>query len=280
TVLTSLTVTYGITGATPSVYNWTGNLDFMETVTVKLDTFAWMQGASTFTISISNPNGGVDEYEYNNTRIMPFTYVPVMPTQFVIECKTNNYAFENSYLLKDDEGNVILSRSGLTANTTYRDTLDLAEGCYEFKLTDSGEDGLAWWANTAQGSGYIRFKSAFNTSILKSFNSDFGGEVYMQFTVGLTNDVDDFIFVEQPELKIYPNPSGNIVYIDFDLPSRESGIIEIYDVFGKKIISFIFSDKIADSYTVDVSAYKSGVYFVTLQTQHYIVSKRMMCGFE
>jgi hypothetical protein len=280
TVLTSLTVTYGITGATPSVYNWTGNLDFMESVTVQLDTFTWMQGATTFTTSISNPNGGTDQYEYNNTRITPFTYVSEMPQQFVIECKTNNYPAENAYMLKDAEDNVILSRSGMTANTIYRDTLDLVDGCYEFKLTDSGEDGLAWWANTAQGSGYIRFKSATSNAILKSFNADFGGEVYMQFTVGLTTGTKDYIFVKQPELKVYPNPAENIVYIDYDLPARESGVIEIWDVFGKKIQTFTISEKIADSYTVDVSSYKAGVYFITLKTQDYSVSKRMLCGFE
>lgn len=278
--LTSLTISYGITGAAPSVFNWTGDLDFMETATLLLDTFAWMQAASTFTISISNPNGGIDEYEYNNTRITPFTYVPVMPSQFVIECRTNNYPAENAYMLKDDEGNVILSHSGMTANTIYRDTLDLPDGCYEFKMTDSGEDGLTWWANSSQGSGYIRFKSAINTSILKSFNSDFGGEIYMQFTVGLTSDVDEYVFVDKPELKIYPNPADDMVYIDIDLPSRESGRIEVFDMFGEKVFTLNVADKIAESYAIDVSVLKAGVYFVNLITQHYSVSKKMICGIK
>jgi hypothetical protein len=177
--LTSLTVSYGITGATPSVYHWTGNLKFMETDTLRLDTFAWMQGASTFTFALSSPNGGIDQYPYDDVKVTPFTYVQVLPARFVVLCKTNSWPYENAYTLKDCNGNVILSRSGLTANHIYSDTMNLAVGCYEFRMTDLGEDGLTWWANTNQGSGYIKFKSATNALVYKNFLSDFGGEIYM-----------------------------------------------------------------------------------------------------
>ena len=49
-------------GATPSVYNWTGSLAFMEIVTVTLGTFNWAMGASDFTGTVSNPNGDVNPY--------------------------------------------------------------------------------------------------------------------------------------------------------------------------------------------------------------------------
>jgi len=274
--LTSLKITYGITGGTPSVFNWTGNLKFLDTTIVQLDTFAWKQGASTFTISISDPNGGIDQYVNNNTRITPFTYVQVMPSEFVVECKTNNWPAENAYTLKDDDGNIILSHSGMTANTTYRDTLSLPDGCYEFRMTDSGEDGLSWWANTSQGSGFLRFKKSNVNVIIKNFNPDFGGEVYMQFTVGLTNDINDFVFVHQPELKVYPNPAEDNVYIDIDLPSAESGVVEILDIFGKKIRSYTFEEKTADSFFVNISGLEAGLYFVVLRTKNYLVAKRLV----
>ncbi|MDD3876255.1 MAG: peptide-N-glycosidase F-related protein [Bacteroidales bacterium] len=280
TNLTSLDITYGITGANTSVFHWTGLLKFTETATVQLDTFAWMQGATTFTTTISNPNGGTDQYTNNNTRTTPFTYVPVMPSKFMIEFKTNNYPSQNAFTLSDNNGNIILSRSGLTANTIYRDTLELTDGCYEFKLTDTGEDGLTWWANTSQGNGYLRFKSAYNPTILKNFNSDFGGEVYMQFTVGLSSNVEDYIFTNKPELKIYPNPASNMVFIDFDLPARESGSIEVYDVLGHLVHSFLFTEKIAENLILDVESFTSGVYIIILKTNNYSVSKKLICGFN
>ncbi|MBI4645614.1 MAG: T9SS type A sorting domain-containing protein, partial [Bacteroidia bacterium] len=273
--LTSLTITYGITGAAPSVYNWTGNLKFMEQATLQLGTFTWLPDATTFTVSISNPNGGIDEYLYNNTRITQFNYVQEMPSQFVIECKSNNYPSENDYTVKDDNDNIILSVSGMSANTYYRDTLDLPAGCYVFRLTDSGEDGLTWWANTAQGSGTIKFKNVNNTT-LKNFNSDFGGEVYMQFTVDLSTGSGVYIFTNSPELKVYPNPAGSMVYIDIDMPSSETGIVEIADIYGKNIKSYSFSKKTAESFETGLSALQPGVYFVKLRTQNYSLTKKMI----
>jgi len=79
------------------------------------------------------------------------------------------------------------------------------------------------WANTTQGTGNIKFKSATNAQIIKNFNSDFGGEIYMQFTVGLTNHVNEYAYGNPAELNIYPNPAGAEVFIDYDLPSRETG---------------------------------------------------------
>lgn len=276
TNLTSLTISYGITGSTLSVYNWTGLLKFGETATVELDSFAWMQGASTFTVNICSPNGGVDQYQQNNTRVTPFTYVPVMPPKFVIEFKTNNYPYQNSYTLTDVAGNEVWARSNLTANTTYKDTLELSDGCYIFRLTDTGENGLTWWANTAQGSGSIRFRSATSPVVLKNFNADFGGEVYMQFTVGLTSQVDDYIFTKVPVMNVYPNPAEDVVNIDFDLPSRESGSIEIWDMYGKHITTLSFEDKVAHHMALNGNIMKTGVYFITLRTEAYTVSKKLI----
>ena len=72
-------------GATPSVYTWTGSLPFMEIATVTLGTFNWAMGATDFTVTISNPNGGVDQYANNNEKVNKYTYPAVMIPQFVIE---------------------------------------------------------------------------------------------------------------------------------------------------------------------------------------------------
>jgi hypothetical protein len=273
--LTSLKITYGITGTTPSVYNWSGNLSFAETEEIQLDTFQWAYAPATFTVQISEPNGGTDEYTYNNTMVTPFNYVSVMPQRFVIELKTNNYAWQNSYELKDNMGNVVHSRSGLTANTTYRDTLDLVTGCYEFRLTDTGEDGLTWWANSAQGSGYIRFKSAETPQIIKNFGSDFGGEVYCQFTVGLTNETDD-LKGRNEEIFIIPNPAEDMVEISFNLRYSEAGTIDVFDVTGRTVYTSNFDKCIAGTKSIDVSSMNPGIYFVTVKTGKTILTSRLI----
>lgn len=276
TTLTSLKILYGIEGVTPSVYTWHGNLKFMEIETVNLDTFVWAQGAEKFVVSISEPNGGIDQYSNNNSLKSVFTYPPLLPSQFIIEVKTNNYPAENQYSLVDVSGNTILSRTNLTANTLYRDTVNLADGCYSFLLKDSGEDGLNFWANTAQGAGYARFKKVSNPAVLKNFNADFGGEIYQQFTVGISNHVDDYIFTKETLLKVYPNPTSGKVYINFDFPERTNGEVQILNSFGQQIYKYAFNGVIAESLETDISNFSSGVYFVLLKSNKEVTVRKFV----
>lgn len=273
--LTSLTISYGLNGGTPSTYNWTGNLKFMEIATVTLGNFAWVPGATKFDVSVSNPNGGTDQYSNNNAKSTLFTYPPVIPSQFIVELKTNNSPGENEYVLKDDGGNIVFERNNLSANTTYKDTITLTDGCYEFELVDYGEDGLSWWANTAQGSGYLKFRNVNNT-IIKNYNSDFGGKVYQQFTVGLVTSTEKNSFTTRNELSVYPNPNDGHVYINIDLTERKDGKVEICDLLGKSLRVFEFKNQSAESIEADLSDLKSGVYIVTLRTGNDVITKKMM----
>ncbi len=278
TPLTSLEINFGIIGGQISTYQWTGNLQFLEKEEVNLGNFHWTQGASKFQISIKNPNGGVDQYPQNNEWITDFEYPALMPETFYIEFKTNNRPQENQYTLSDDQGNVIISKSGLTANTIYRDTLVLPQGCYIFKLTDSGNDGLTWWANSAQGNGYIRFRSASSTQIFKNFNSDFGSEVYLQFTVGLTNATEEEVVAHgsADEIFIVPNPAEDDVDVSFNLKHLEAGYIDIMDVVGRRVYSSTFEKCIAGNKIIDVSGFKPGIYFVTVSTENTRMTARML----
>jgi hypothetical protein len=278
TNLTSLTITYGLNGGTPSVYNWTGNLAFMQTEEVTLGTFAWAASATNFTVTLSNPNGGTDQYPANNSKVSNYVYPPIMPSPLVIEFRTNNYPFENQWTLKDVTGTVLRSRNGamLSANTIYRDTLSLIDGCYEFELTDSGEDGLSFWAHTAQGSGYIRFKKVTPSVIVKNFGADFGGKVYYQFTVNTATGIEDFISVKDNTLNVYPNPSDGHVYINIDLTEKANGKVEIKDIMGKKVYEYSFRELSAESIEADLSHLPEGIYFVNLQTDKSLLTKKLM----
>jgi hypothetical protein len=273
--LTSLTITYGMNGATPSVYNWTGNLKFEENAEVTLGEMNWAQGATYFTVTLSNPNGLADEYSPNNSRISKYNYPALMPANFIVTVKTNVNAWETEYALKDAAGNIIFERNNLDANTIYRDTVNLATGCYEFRVTDSGEDGLTFWANTSQGTGYARFNS-MTGGILKSFGAEFGGEIYQQFTVGLTNNTQEYIFEKNQVLRAYPNPTNSLLYVTLDLPKRSNGMLSIIDIMGNEVYHETINNKIADSFEIDMSQLSAGVYQVILNTDAGVSSQKVI----
>lgn len=275
TTLTSLTITYGM-GSSVNTYTWTGSLAFLDSAWITLPPFTWITGATDFYVTLSAPNGGTDQYQFNNTKTTPFTYPLLMPAQFVIEFKTNVRWYENGYELRNSAGVVVWSRSGAAANTIYRDTLLLPYDCYEFRMWDTGEDGLSWWANTAQGNGYIRFKSAWSAQTWKSFNADFGGEVYQQFTVGLTNSTNDYVMTNQNEMNVYPNPTDGHVFIDLNLSKKQDGIVQVYDLLGNVVYAYEFKSSTAESVEADLSFLTPGMYMVTLTTDEERITKKLL----
>ncbi len=276
TTLTSLTITYGLNGATPSVYKWTGSLPFMQTTEITLGSFNWSGTASQFTVTLSKPNEGTDQYAANNTMSAAFTYPHSMPSRFIIVFKTNLAPGENQYTLKNAAGTVIHSRSGLSANTFYRDTVTLASGCYVFEMTDAGENGLSFWANTSQGTGSLQFRNVTPAGVIKTFNPDFGGKIYQQFTVGLVSGIEDYVFTDRTTLGIYPNPSDGQVNINIALPYRQDGKVEIADLLGKKVYEYEFKGLTAESIEADLSHLQRGAYFVTLTSGSDVVTKKLI----
>ena len=82
-----------------------------------------------------------------------------------------------------------------TSSTVNNQYLTLNPGCYEFIFTDQdqallggeGGDGLSWWVNlqnNLETSGYVEFRATAGNSLLKRFQSDFGGGFRYFFTVG------------------------------------------------------------------------------------------------
>ena len=75
----------------------------------------------------------------------------------VIDFKTNNRPFENSYKVFDTAGNVMFERDFDDSNTTHTDLINLPQGCYELVVYDTGGDGMNNWPSN-HGNGIHPFK--------------------------------------------------------------------------------------------------------------------------
>jgi len=265
--LHTLTITYGLIGGTPSVYNWNGNLPFMSTQDVRLGNFLFDSGNLTFYATVSNPNGNADPYQNNNTAYSTFSLPPQYDNQLIFELKTNLEPYQNVYDIKNDQGTLIFHKGGgLTSNTYYNDTINFPTGCYEFKLTDSGEDGLTWWANPNGGSGYMRIKRASDGAVIQSFNSDFGGEIYHQFTVGYLTNTNELHAVN--EVNVYPNPTSGVFQAEILLDGKKDIAIEVFDVTGRVVYSSHLKNTVNRTVAIDLSSEPEGIY-----SAHFITSE-------
>jgi hypothetical protein len=278
TTLTSLIISYEVSGGASEEYTWTGSLDFLEKEDVTLpisDQSFWAgNGENVFSVTLSSPNGESDGYAGNNSYSSPFELTDVYDSPIYIKLKTNNLAYQNSYTVKDENGNVVYSLDDLENSTIYRDTLNLPAGCYTFELEDSGDNGLYFWANSSQGTGYLRIYDVASGSSLLTFEREFGKSVIYSFTYGTAVNVDE-IDVES-QFEVYPNPSNGQFLIDLELAERSDAELIIYDLSGREIQRKQLSEIREASVSFDLSSEPNGVYYCTLSSNDTRITKKIV----
>jgi hypothetical protein len=294
TDITTVVVRYGVVNGDPCFYRWNGSLKFLETTEIILPLFNWnnfdTQQSQFFAEVIEPNNVANDDYSFNNKMTVPFTAPPLYENNFAIFFKTNLYPEENAYYLKDENDSIILSRTVMAANTVYRDTVNLADGCYKFIVTDLGdfgEDGLTWWANS-DGNGYARLKKLDGTpGFWKNFNYDFGSLIYHEFMVGYELGqqpfppyCEDISTVEEKnlfhKLKIYPNPSQGIFNIDLFFNKVTDATLSVYDMMGSEIKTKHFNSVDGISETLYLHDVQQGMYFIRIKTQSEVFSRKIV----
>ena len=77
------------------------------------------------------------------------------------------------------------------------------------------------------------------------------------------------------QVNIYPNPTNNLVNIEFSGITSKS-TINVYNLVGENIISKDIDPSFNKLIQLDLSTYKSGIYFVTVDTGTKIITKRVM----
>ena len=234
--LTSLVIEYWINNAqNKQQFVWNGDLEFLESELIELPS-PWelwnsISGSGNkFHVELKSPNGAADDYTYNDKYTSDFSIPDVLPNEFALWFRTNSVPSENKIELFDLSGNRIFLRDQMAANTLYRDTFNLPTGCYKLLITDTDDDGLSFFANNdGNGSAFIR---QLGGGVLKSLNPNFGGFLEYNFTVGgpLSYDV---MQARLAQIKVYPNPAGNEVFIAMDKVNEWD--MKIYNSLGQRL---------------------------------------------
>jgi hypothetical protein len=237
TPLTTAVIDYWVNDHSPKEsFTWTGNLAFMETIDVTLpyndNLWGGVKGAigNVFHAEVRNPNAGTDEYALNNKFNSAFDITGVVPSNFIIWFKSNNDIFINSYELRNGNGDSIFARNLVPANTLYKDTFKLAVGCYQLIIKDAGEDGLSWWANSAQGSGFCYIKKG-NGTTMKVFNPDFGKSIVYNFTIDFPMKYEDIY--KEHLITLYPNPAHQQFTIEAAYIQQAK--VAVYNTYGQLV---------------------------------------------
>jgi hypothetical protein len=255
-------------------WHWAGNLASLDTATIVLPTWdLWAYGmkdkGNVFHCEVSEVNGVADEYAQNSGVARAVTVPDVLPGNFKIEIRTNNFPTENAFKLLDADGRVVVKDSFTVANKTNTYTLNL-NGCYKLIVYDYGLDGLNWWANTAQGTGAVRLRNATSNAILKTFIADFGSYFEYSFTTNYALKSAGLQLGDA--VNLYPNPAQGQFALQGD--ALQGATVTVMDVLGKVIESrgAVQGDRL-DFVTRD---WAKGVYTVVITQGDARVAKRVM----
>lgn len=274
TALTNLEIDYWVNNATAKqTYTWTGNLAFMDTISISLPVGTlWQTGITPtnnrFNVELKKANNAVDDYSFNNIYSSPFVVPGWVPTYFSIEFKTNNL-LDDTYTLIDDNGNVVGTSNFTAANTVYEDFFIL-NGCFKLIVNDGGGDGLTWWANPSQGSGYVRLKDNFN-NVIKTFTSDFGSKFEYSFTTNGPLSLNENKLAAS--LNLYPNPAQDKFILDGT--ELEGAQINATNLLGQSIV--IPSIKKSNTQIeFNTSSITKGIYFITISKDGNTATKKVV----
>ena len=281
--MTSAEIEYGVEGGMLQTYAWTGSLEFLEVATVALPMHAfsewWALPETThqFVARIASVNGGQDEHAENDWNSSTFETPPSHISELTLRLRTNNYGWQTSWNLQDSDGNTLYSGNSLFNNTTYDVEFELEPGCYTLNVNDSGDDGLEFWANPAQGEGFCQLRVTPTNGLLKTFEPDFGDNIRYEFSVaGLLSNIDTD--VRAKKIKVYPNPSLGLYHLAFENFPNYSADISVYDVLGKKVYSDQLSIGRKDHFvtSMELGFLASGVYFIKVSSGEFIWSERLV----
>ncbi len=254
-------------------WTWTGTLNYMDTVSVKLPSWGlWDNGMlpsnNRFNCSIVKVNQVADEYSQNNFKSSAITIPDVIPGSFKIELRTNNNPNENSMTLYDVDGKIIVNENYSVANKVHSYPMDL-NGCYKLVVSDAGQDGLSWWANTAQGTGLVRIKNAAGT-VIKTFNADFGSFFEYSFTTNYALNVSRLDLNQS--INLYPNPANQKFILDGEALNNSS--VRIVNLMGQTIQEFPqISENKLEIYTQN---WKQGIYLVEITKGNLKATKKVI----
>lgn len=274
--LTSVTFNYSVSGGTVLNHTWTGSLKHMETAEVVLPiddgSFWYGDDDNTFHVEVSAPNGGTDMHAANDGYSVGFDLPVVYTDNIILDYRTNNRPLENTVTIRDVHGNIKFQRNVHTANTVYRDTTDLASGCYTLEIMDTGNDGLSYWADPQQGSGYFRLRRLTNT-VLKTFQSEFGRSIHWAFVIG------DFVGMEEnstaARMTAYPNPGAGAFTLEL-MGITGNSVLQVSDASGRIVQLRNLALSGEDRIPLDLENEGDGLYVVRIISDGDILTTRLM----
>jgi len=177
-------------------------------------------------------------------------------TQMALTLNTVFYGYEISWSITDANGALVDTGSGYSSNTTYYDTICIANcQSYQFNMYDSYGDG--WNSGTYSLTAVSSMASISTGGLTDSVHYGFDTFEYCPSSIWET--------INKEKLLIIPNPFVHTATIRFNNPEKSDYSMVISDVMGKQVE--VQENINGNNLTINKGTLSPGIYFVIVFNQ-------------
>ena len=215
---------------------------------------AFATAAGTFGSSITNPNPGrgIPLAHFNGTTDEKVNWQANNPLfQMTVDSMINFWV---------DHNNCDITPVHTLLPDTQNDGFTVEHDVY-----GNGDDGSVLEVFKVNGAGHIWLDSNNDISYTKEMWKFFSR--YTFETAGIEKITD------QNSLKIYPNPSSNVVNIELSMDTTEPYLVTLFDMKGRKVME---NQSQLKSLQLPVSEFKSGIYLLKINNSSLNITQTLV----
>jgi hypothetical protein len=279
--VTSMTITYGVSGGEQEVYNWVGELlpNRKDTLYLPIQGDIFWKGDEDrkFTATVSDPNEGTDDYPANNSYTTNIVEIDVFTQDLVLELFTNPRGYTGSsrsvitYEIVNSKGELVHSSGQLSRTTLYKDELDLPNGYYTLYIYAADQMGLHFLMIAGE-QGYAKFTDKAG-NLLRGINPDFGVAEFYSFVIDKEVSVKDNN--DEALVSIYPQPVSDELNI-FALDNLGNARIQVIDIEGRVKADFRADLHAKYLKTINTEDWYNGMYILKITNDRYSINKKFI----
>ncbi len=262
--LTNVTISAKPEVGNPIIYNWTGNLATYGFADVSLGTIAITQNTKV-DINITS----TDENETNNTLSTELLYPKATTTSSAtVKVATDKFGAQTTW--KIIASSITLKSGGPYTNQSNVGSFPQEDvtfalpfnNCYRVEVYDSGNNGISG----AYGDGYLKVIDANGKELVSI--TEFEGSTVNVFKKELASDLNE---IDPAVATIYPNPSSDA----FIIQSTQHDLnLNVENFMGQRLK--VVPNVNEGVYTLDMSAYPSGTYFLRVKNGEQLESHKLI----
>ncbi|MFT5601305.1 MAG: hypothetical protein ACI9N1_001548, partial [Flavobacteriales bacterium] len=258
TTLTSVDITYQVSGSAAQIYNWTGNLTSAQAAVITLPSITSVDGAYTFTATSSNPNSGTDQNLTNDSQTSNYTIIS-SGDQVSLALTLDCFGSEISWSITDASSNIMAAGGpygDVAGGQVQNELICLAPGCYTFAINDSYGDGMygSQWGSCSVNGDYLLTDASSNVLVqMTAVNGDFGNGTTHSFCISsaVADDAGITQIVSPSGVYCSSNFIPEVVLQNFGNQVLTSATIE-YQLGGGALQTFNWTGSLATNQSVNL----------------------------